>query len=64
MALDPVCKMEVDPTSTEWVSEYRGIRYFFCEPGCKAMFDQAPERWTSGNAQMHSTGGCSCCGGH
>ncbi len=64
MAIDPICKMEVDPTTAEWVSEHRGINYYFCAPGCKAMFDQDPEKWTSGAGHQHMGGGCSCCGGH
>ena len=45
MAIDPVCKMEVDEDTAAWTSEYKGRSYYFCAPGCKRMFDQDPERW-------------------
>jgi len=64
MAFDPICNMEVDPTNAEWVSEHRGVKYYFHASGCKTVFDQNPEKWTSGAAQQQTGGGCSCCGGH
>ncbi len=48
MALDPVCKMEVDENSAEWTSEYKGKTYYFCAPGCKEYFDADPEKYLSG----------------
>ena len=42
MAFDPVCNMEVDPTSAQWTSEYKGTTYYFCEEGCKRAFEKAP----------------------
>jgi len=50
MALDPVCKMEVDEATAEWTSEYEGKNYYFCAPGCKASFDKDPEKYLSGDA--------------
>lgn len=35
MAIDPVCKMEVDEKSAAATSEYQGKTYYFCAPGCK-----------------------------
>jgi Cu+-exporting ATPase len=64
MALDPVCNMEVDPRNAEWVSEYRGVRYYFCSEGCKRAFEKAPDMFISGGHAHHMGGGCSCCGGH
>ncbi|MGQ9723453.1 MAG: heavy metal translocating P-type ATPase, partial [Candidatus Jordarchaeum sp.] len=32
-AIDPVCKMEVDPKTAKWKSEYKGKTYYFCAPG-------------------------------
>ena len=49
MAIDPICKMEVDidnPPGGQ--SEYQGTSYYFCAPGCKVAFDQEPERYISG----------------
>jgi YHS domain-containing protein len=31
MAIDPVCKMEVDEKSAAATSEYKGTTYYFCE---------------------------------
>jgi len=48
MAIDPVCKMDVDEATAEWKSEYDGHNYYFCAPGCKASFDKDPEKYLSG----------------
>ena len=45
MATDPVCKMNVDPNTAKWSSDYEGETYFFCAPGCKEAFDDDPERY-------------------
>jgi YHS domain-containing protein len=45
MAIDPVCKMEVDESSPAATSEYQGKTYYFCAPGCKAAFDKDPESY-------------------
>ncbi|HOK58710.1 YHS domain-containing protein [Methanothrix sp.] len=47
MAIDPVCKMEVDEGTAKFVSEYRGRKYYFCAPGCKKAFDKDPEKYLS-----------------
>lgn len=39
--LCPVCAMEVDP-ATAPQSVYRGMTYYFCTPGHKALFEKAP----------------------
>ena len=39
MAIDPVCKMEVDEGSAVAKSEYKGQVYYFCAMGCKKAFD-------------------------
>jgi YHS domain-containing protein len=44
MAIDPVCKMEVDPETAAAKTEYKGKTYYFCAPGCKASFDKHPEK--------------------
>jgi YHS domain-containing protein len=46
MAIDPICKMTVDGATAKLVSEYNGKKYYFCAPGCKAMFDKDPEKWS------------------
>ncbi|RPI78111.1 MAG: YHS domain-containing protein [Chloroflexi bacterium] len=43
--IDPVCGMEVEPSSAAGVSEYKGQKYYFCSAGCKREFDQDPEKY-------------------
>jgi YHS domain-containing protein len=45
MAIDPVCKMDVDEKSPAATSEYNGETYCFCAPGCKKAFDADPEKY-------------------
>ncbi len=45
MAIDPVCGMEVDPLTAEYISEYKDEIYYFCSPGCKISFDSEPEAY-------------------
>ncbi len=63
MAVDPICKMDVDPETARWSSEYEGQNYYFCAPGCKEMFDQDPAKW-AGHSHSQAGHGHSCCGGH
>ena len=46
MAIDPVCKMQVDESKAA-TSEYKGKTYYFCATGCKKAFDQKPEKHVS-----------------
>lgn len=45
MAVDPICKMDVDESTAKWVSSYRGKKYYFCAPACKKKFDEDPEQY-------------------
>jgi YHS domain-containing protein len=45
MAIDPVCKMQVDEKNAPATSEYKGKKYYFCALGCKKAFDQDPEKY-------------------
>lgn len=45
MAIDPVCKMEVDEKNPPAVAEYKGQKYYFCSNGCKRAFEKDPERY-------------------
>jgi Cu+-exporting ATPase len=59
MAIDPVCKMEVDPEKAPAKTEYEGETYYFCAPGCKAAFEKAPHKYLeetgeSGAEHQHS----------
>jgi YHS domain-containing protein len=48
MAVDPVCKMTVDPPRAAAQSSYKGETYYFCAAGCKQTFDREPERYLAG----------------
>ena len=45
MAIDPVCKMEVEESKAPATSEYKGKKYYFCSVGCKKTFDEKPETY-------------------
>jgi Cu+-exporting ATPase len=45
MAIDPVCKMEVEESTAAAISQYKGKKYYFCSVGCKKAFDQDPEKY-------------------
>lgn len=45
MAIDPVCKMDVEPKKGAAQSSYKGQMYYFCALGCKTRFDQDPEKY-------------------
>jgi xanthine dehydrogenase accessory factor len=38
VAIDPVCGMEVDPTTARWTAERDGETFYFCAPGCRKAF--------------------------
>ena len=44
MAVDPVCKMTVEPARAAAQSTYKGERYY----GCKQKFDREPEKYLAG----------------
>jgi YHS domain-containing protein len=49
MAIDPVCKMEVDKKKAPATSTYQGKTYYFCAAGCKKAFDANPEKYLGGS---------------
>lgn len=51
MAVDPVCKMEIDEQTCKYKSEYKGKPYYFCAPGCKMDFDENPEKYLKPSGQ-------------
>jgi YHS domain-containing protein len=57
MAIDPVCKMEVDEKSAAATYEYKGKTYYFCAPGCKAAFEKDPEMYLGMQQGEHSPHG-------
>jgi len=44
-AIDPVCGMQVEPTTASGHSEYGGVDYYFCSNGCQQKFDADPVRF-------------------
>lgn len=60
MAIDPVCKMEVDEETAKFYTSYKGKTYYFCAPGCMHAFQKDPEKYLKQeNSHKHSHG---CCG--
>ncbi|HEX8230724.1 MAG TPA: YHS domain-containing protein [Chloroflexia bacterium] len=57
MEKDPVCGMDVDPSTAAGSSEYKGTTYYFCAPGCKRQFDKDPERYLGQAASDGQHGG-------
>ncbi|RPJ61800.1 MAG: YHS domain-containing protein [Dehalococcoidia bacterium] len=55
MAIDPVCKMQVEEKKAPAKSLYKGKMYYFCAPGCKKAFDSDPEKYlaTDGKPLHH-----------
>jgi YHS domain-containing protein len=45
IAIDPVCGMEVDTTTTTLSLEHDGTTYWFCGKGCLLDFQDDPERY-------------------
>ena len=45
MAVDPVCKMQVDEKKAAGTSQYKGKTYYFCAPACKMKFDANPQQY-------------------
>ncbi|MBN2230315.1 MAG: heavy metal translocating P-type ATPase, partial [Candidatus Thorarchaeota archaeon] len=52
VAIDPICKMTVDISNTELVSEYKGKRYYFCAQYCKDTFDTDPEQYEEADDEL------------
>ncbi len=48
MAIDPVCKMQVDESKAAATSEHNGKTYYFCAIACKRKFDENPEQYLRG----------------
>jgi Cu+-exporting ATPase len=44
-AIDPVCGMTVNMEKAEYVSSYKGKKYYFCAAGCQKKFLEDPEKY-------------------
>ncbi len=45
MAVDPVCKMQVEDDKATATSDYQGKKYYFCSLPPKKAFDENPEKY-------------------
>jgi YHS domain-containing protein len=45
MAVDPVCKMNVDEKNAAATYQYQGKTYYFCAVGCKEAFAKDPDKY-------------------
>ncbi len=52
---DPVCGMDVDPTTAKQTSESRGQTYFFCSVMCKKAFEDDPQHYLDKGRRGTST---------
>jgi len=43
--VDPVCGMTIDPAPAAGEWDYKGTRYYFCNPSCLQRFKSNPERF-------------------
>lgn len=43
--IDPICGMTVNPKTAKFSSDYMGKTYYFCNRGCKEIFDKNPEQY-------------------
>ena len=39
---DPICGMGIDPENAEYITEYKGEKYYFCCSGCLEKFESEP----------------------
>ena len=53
-ALDPVCRMTVDPQTAPAQMEYQGKTYYFCNPHCLTRFQADPQKYLSGKKEPMS----------
>ncbi|HEY3304191.1 MAG TPA: heavy metal translocating P-type ATPase [Candidatus Binatia bacterium] len=52
MAVDPVCKMEVDEATAAAKTEHSGKTYYFCHPYCLETFKKNPEKYLSSQPEL------------
>jgi Cu+-exporting ATPase len=49
MAIDPVCGMNVDPTTTKFKAVVGGQSCYFCSASCQQKFTAAPAKYSPGS---------------
>jgi xanthine dehydrogenase accessory factor len=45
VAIDPVCGMEVEIATAQYMNEYNGEIYYFCARGCQTTFEKNPQAY-------------------
>lgn len=46
MAIDPVCRMQVDEKAPSGgKAQHNGQTYYFCAAGCRKSFEKDPEKY-------------------
>jgi Cu+-exporting ATPase len=56
VAIDPICKMNVEMTTAEFYSHYNGREYYFCSQNCKRAFDENPAEYENLDMMSRETG--------
>jgi Cu+-exporting ATPase len=51
IAIDPVCGMEVDTTTSQLSFEHDGVTYWFCGRGCLLDFSDDPAAFLDADHQ-------------
>jgi P-type Cu+ transporter len=54
--VDPVCGMSIAPEDAAGTADYKGVRYYFCNPSCRHKFDADPEKYVSDRRQRSMSG--------
>ena len=49
LATDPVCHMQVDPSTAAAMRDHEGRNYFFCAVGCAEAFEADPVKYLEGS---------------
>jgi P-type Cu+ transporter len=55
--LDPVCGMTISPADAVGHLDYKGERYYFCNPSCLGQFKADPERFLAADRTQAGTPG-------
>jgi Cu+-exporting ATPase len=54
--VDPVCGMSIAREDAVGTADYKGIKYYFCNPSCQNKFQANPENYTSDGRQRPASG--------
>jgi len=45
MAVDPVCRMNVQESQAKYTSSQNDKKYYFCSAACKSEFERNPTKY-------------------